>query len=32
MDQFIAYLAGFMTPITLLFVYALIIAGDNKDD
>lgn len=33
MEQLIAYVSGVMTPITLLFVYALIIAGsDNSDD
>lgn len=33
MEQLIAYLAGVMTPITLLFVYALMVAGkDGRDD
>ena len=33
MEQLIAYLAGVMTPITILFVYALMVAGkDNRDD
>lgn len=33
MEQLIAYLAGVMTPITLLFIYALMVAGDdNRDD
>lgn len=33
MDQLIAYLSGVMTPITLLFIYALMVAGyDDRDD
>ena len=34
MEQLIAYLAGVMTPITLLFVYAFIKVGmeDDKDE
>lgn len=32
MEQLIAYLSGVMTPITLLFIYALMIAGDDDRD
>lgn len=33
MEQLIAYLSGLMTPIVLLFIYALMIAGkDGRDE
>ena len=33
MEQLIAYLSGVMTPITLLFIYALLVAGkDGRDE
>ncbi len=33
MEQLIAYLAGVMTPITLFFIYALMLVGkDGRDD
>lgn len=33
MEQLIAYLAGVITPIALLFIYALMVAGkDRRDD
>lgn len=33
MEQLIAYLSGVMTPITLFFIYALMIVGkDGRDD
>ena len=33
MEQLIAYISGVATPITLLFIYALMVAGkDGRDD
>lgn len=33
MEQLTAYIAGFMTPLALFFIYALIVAGkDGRDD
>ena len=33
MEQLIAYLAGLFTPITLFFIYALLLVGkDGRDD
>ena len=33
MEQLIAYLSGVMTPITLFFIYALMLVGkDGRDD
>ena len=33
MEQLIAYLAGVATPITLLFIYALMVVGkDDRDE
>lgn len=33
MEQLIAYLSGVATPITLFFIYALMVAGkDGRDD
>lgn len=33
MEQLVAYLAGVLTPISLFFIYALMIVGkDGRDD
>lgn len=32
MEQLIAYLSGVATPITLFFIYCLIVAGCDNDD
>ena len=33
MEQLIAYLAGVLTPLTLLFIYALLVVGkDGRDE
>lgn len=32
MDQLIAYISGVLTPITLFFIYCLIVLGSDNDD